>query len=376
MHVAYFSNQFADRHGHGLARYSRELFAALNELNADVSVTPVSAWSSLPSASLDVLRRRDKLRLLPTGRRLTPLLWTLLDAPPVESWLSRKVDVVHAASLGYPVATRKPFVVTIHDLGPLTHPEYFENARPWVMRRSLGQALRQASALICVSNSTAEELMSFGAAEISAPLHVIPEGVSDFFFESANPACLAGLPGLRRNAVPFVLAAGKISPRKNVQGLLRAMTRLLDRLPHHLVLVGADGWGLTEVLRELKDPVLARRTHRLGFVTDEQLRALYSAASVYVHPSLYEGFGLTVLEAMATGCPVITSAVYSLPEVAGKAAILVEPNDVEAIADAIEAVCLNPSMADDLRAHGRRRAATFRWENCARQVAEVYRALA
>jgi glycosyltransferase involved in cell wall biosynthesis len=372
LNIAYFSNQFADRSGHGLARFSRELFAALSELDADLKVSPVAAWSSLDQESLSRLQERTGLILLATGHRLTPLLWASLNRPTLESMVPVPVDVVHAVSLGYPVATRKPYVVTVHDLGPLTHPEFFTNTRPWIMQRSLVQAVKQAAVIACVSQSTADELIDFVGSHIENRVRVVHEGVSPFFSADADTQCLDNLEGMPPAGTPFILSAGKISPRKNIQGLLKAMRTLGNDIPQHLVLVGGQGWETETVLRELGDANLLARTHLLGYVSDEQLRALYAAATVYVHPSFYEGFGLTVLEAMAAGCPVITSNLYSLPEVAGDAALLVDPTDSEAIASAITQMCDDEQARADLIARGGTRVAVFRWENCAESMYKVY----
>jgi len=374
LNVAYFSNQFADLAGHGLARYSRELFSGLRAVSQDLSVTPVAAWSSVAESDLARLQKSTGLKLIPLGRRLTPLAWTFFNRPPIERWLP-ETDVVHAVALGYPVATRKPLVVTVHDIGPLTHPEYFGNTSPWIMRRSLAQMEKQADAIICVSQSTADELVSYVGGNLADRVHVILEGVSAEFFQNTDPACLRGLKDLPPPGTPFVLATGKISPRKNIQGLIQAMSRLSDVIPHHLVLVGGYGWGMDDVYQQLDDPGIRQRVHFPGYVTDEQLRALYAAASVYVHPSLYEGFGLTVLEAMAAGCPVVTSNVFSLPEVAGDAALLVDPLNSNALADAIEAICCDDSLSCELVEKGRARARSFQWDTCAEQVYDVYRAV-
>jgi len=120
---------------------------------------------------------------------------------------------------------------------------------------------------------------------------------------------------------------------------------------------------------------IADRIHLTGYANDEQLKGLFAAASVYVHPSLYEGFGLTVLEAMAQGCPVVTSNVYSLPEVAGDAAILVDPTSVSAIAEAIESICTDSALASSLTVRGRERIKVFSWETCAAGVLDVYRSV-
>jgi glycosyltransferase involved in cell wall biosynthesis len=142
------------------------------------------------------------------------------------------------------------------------------------------------------------------------------------------------------------------------------------------VLVGGNGWDTEIVTRELRDrPALRDRVHLLGYVSDAALRALYAAASVYVHPSLYEGFGLTVLEAMACGTPVVAADRTSLPEVVGDAGLLVDPLDTAALADGIRAVCQDAALAARLSAKGRAHAATFTWAGCAGRIAAIHRAL-
>jgi len=337
-----------------------------------MKVIPVAAWSSCESEEIKRMQKEYGLHLLPWGRWWTPRVWALLDWPPIERWLGNAIDLVHAAYLGYPIATRKPYIVTIHDLGPLTHPKFFSDTMPWVIKKSLKQALAKAERIICVSQSTAEELETYAGKNFQNRIRVVYEGVSPEFFEPGRIDSLKSLPGLPQAGTPFILAAGKISPRKNVARLMQALAKIADQIPHHLFLVGASGWDMEGVKRELDNPRLAGRIHFTGYVTDEQLRALYSSASVYVHPSLFEGFGLTILEAMAAGCPVVTSNVSSLPEVAGDAALLVDPYDVDSIAEAMEALCTDFSLAADFIKKGRTRARAFTWERCAEQVACIY----
>ncbi len=335
-------------------------------------MTPVAAWSSCEIDEIKRMQEEHGLHLLPWGRRWTPRAWALLNWPPIERWLGGTIDLVHAVSLGYPIATRKPYVVTIHDLGPLTHPKFFYNTSPWIMKMSLKQAIERANAIICVSRSTAGELETYAGRNLQNRIHVVHEGVSPEFFAPGNPDSLKSLPGLPQAGVPFILAAGKISPRKNVARVIQALARIADAVPHHLVLVGADGWDMEGVKKELDNPRITGRVHLTGYVTDEQLRALYAAASLYVHPSLYEGFGLTILEAMASGCPVVTSNLSSLPEVAGDAALLIDPYCVDNISEAIKELCLNNSLAAEFAQKGRRRARGFTWEQCAEKVADIY----
>lgn len=371
LNVAYFSNQFADQEGYGLARYARELFHELAKIS-HLNITPVAAWSSMPREALQETVASTGLRLMPMGRRVSPIAWTFFNALPIERWLPDDISLVHAASLGYPVTTKKRFVVTIHDLGPLTHPEFFNNDRPWVMQRSLDRAVKQADAIICVSQSTADEVASYVGGNIQDRLHVVYEGVSSDFFEPfEKDECLTGL-ALPPSDIPFILAAGKLSPRKNIQGIVAAMKSLKSKIPHHLVLVGGQGWDMKTITDTLDDPELAERIHFTGFVDDLQLKALYARAALYVHPSLYEGFGLTVLEAMAMGAPVITSNTSSLPEVAGDAGLLVDPKDTASLIDAIIDVCCNPEMAKQMSLRGKQHAANFTWSDCAAKVSAIY----
>ena len=206
MHIAYFSNQFADAEGHGLARYSHQLYYALCKIRPKLKVTPVAAWSSRDAAGVRQLEEAYGLKLLPWGRRWTPLAWAFLDRPPIENWLSGPVDLVHAVSLGYPIATRKPYVVTIHDIGPLTHPDFFSNTNPWIMRCSLKQAVKKADAIMCVSGSTADEIEAYVDSNLSERLHVVHEGVMPLFFQKADTGCLKSIANLPSENVPFILA--------------------------------------------------------------------------------------------------------------------------------------------------------------------------
>lgn len=370
LNVAYFSNQFATAKGHGIKRYAHEMYDGLRKFD-DLNIRPIAAWSSLSPERLAALQADTGLELVKLGHRLTPLAWHYLDMPTLERLIGGQVDVVHAVSLGYAIATRKPYVVTVHDLGPLTHPEYFTNTKPWIMEKSLRQAEARADAIVCVSQSTADEVEGYLGAHVADRIRVVKEGVSPEFFEPSDMSCLSGL-DLPLDNVPVILTAGQISPRKNVQGVIRALKLVQDKIDHHLVLVGGAGWETEAVLKELDDGTLSSRVHLLDYISDEQLRALYKRASLYIHPSLYEGFGLTVLEAMASGVPVITSNTSSLPEVAGGAGILVDPANDDEIAEAIQTICTDDTLRATKSAQGLARARLFSWDECAGELRKVF----
>lgn len=375
MRVAYYSNHFTRAGGTGVPRYSRELFRALREnCSDDVDLRPVASWTNEDETGRDRLERAG-VKFLPWGRWATPLAWTFLNRPPIERWL-KPIDVVHLPAVVSPVATRKPLVVTVHDIGPLTHPAWFTSSPVWLFKRALRQAVEQASAIICVSHATAREVENYVAGhmgiEIGKRLHVIHEGVDPSFFDPVGEDCLSTLARLPKRGTPFILTAGKISPRKNLRRVVSALGTLRDQIPHHLVHVGGEGWDTEEVHDEINRLELANRVHLVGYVSEEQLRGLYQKADLYVHPSLFEGFGLPILEAMASGCPVVTSDVYSLPEVAGDAAVLVNPREESEIAEGIRSVCENPELAHDLRDKGMARARQFQWSRCATEVSRIY----
>ena len=163
-----------------------------------------------------------------------------------------------------------------------------------------------------------------------------------------------------------------MSPRKNLQGVISAFKKIAKTF-HTTSLLSVVLDGIRKQVMEIIDDSIKDRVHLLGFVTDEELRALYRMASIYLHPSLFEGFGLTILEAMACETPVITSNVFSLPEVAGDAAILVDPLNEDEISDAIKCVCNDDDLANDLRAKGLKRAKQLNWKDCARNTVEVYK---
>ena len=374
MDIAYFSNQFASAAGHGVAHYAHRLYEGLSQFE-DLNVMPVATGCDRSVADRQSLIGRTGLKILPGGRKLTPLAWLFLNAPTIEKLMKERVDITHIVSLGFPVATRKKLVVTVHDIGPLTHPEYFSNSKPRLFKRSFDHMIRYADAIVCVSQATANAVIDYAGASVAKRVRTVHEGVDATFFSEKPVDPYLSIPRLPAREVPFFMAAGALSPRKNIQRVLEAFSKVKDAIPHDLVLVGGQGWDSEGVARILADPALAKRVHQLGYVSDKQLQSLYKYADFYIHASLFEGFGLTVLEAMAAGCPVITSKVSSLPEVAGDAAKLVEPADVLEIAEAIELLALQSDFRTVLVERGLKQVQSFRWEDTAKGVAAVYREL-
>lgn len=379
INVAFFSNHFARKSGTGVTRYAQSLvksFAALDDL---CKVIPVATWSNRDKANLKAFQSETGLKLVQTGRWLSPFLWMTIGAPKIEHLLDIPVDIVHVNDMGYVVSTSKPFAVTVHDLGSLIHPEFFNNNSSWIIQRSLEHAIKKAGAFICVSHATADSLVEYVQGRYSVDLSkrtfVSHEGISDTFLQPADLSALVMDNGINFLRQPYILAVGKISPRKNLEMVIRALDKLQSRIPHHLVTVGGDGWDFKGIKKLIADLGLTGRVHSLGFVSEETLNALYAKACLFIYPSLFEGFGLPILEAMASGCPVITSNLSSLPEVAGEAALLINPYNLDEMASAIEAICIDSSLASTLQRNGKKRAGQFSWEKCAKETAQIYRML-
>ena len=340
----------------GIALATVELLRALRAV-PDLRLVGVSAWHRRPPRS--DLVPPVATRRMPMPRRVLYESWQRLRAPRVES-ITGRVDVVH--DLGYVTPpSRAPLIATVHDVFFLRYPAHYTKHSLAVLRRGFELARRDATLVICPSRATMSDCVDAG---IDADrLRLVPWGCRAVDGAASDPA--AGRYGLER---PYVLFAGTVEPRKNLRRVIDAF-RSLDRGDVELVLVGPDGW------HEDVDDALATvrgRTRRLGVLPRHDLERLYREASVVVYPSLGEGFGLPVLEAMAQGAPVVTSAGTATEEVAGDAAILVDPLDVEAIAAGIERVLDDRALASRLGSAARERAATFTWERSASLVASVY----
>jgi glycosyltransferase involved in cell wall biosynthesis len=343
----------------GIGRYPRELPDRLEAL-PDIQVRRIAATRApavgRPGRFVQGLAREGVWYPALAGRRARRLAADLLHCPhPVPA-------------TGGPV----PLVMTVHDLLPLQHPELFPRATRVHTRLSLPFA-RRARRLLTNSEHTRAEAIErlgvpaervvatpFGVDTRFRPVHVPPDWLHERF-------------GLER---PYVLAVGTQEPRKNLPATLRAFALAAVRVPDHdLVIVGSGGWGGTG---EVEDAARALPTPPMltGFVSDDELVRLYSAASCFVFPSLAEGFGFPPLEAMACGAPVVASDRPALPEVLGDAALLVDPTVPETIADAITRVLESEQLAADLRRRGLERSALFTWERCAELTAAVYREVA
>lgn len=295
-------------------------------------------------------------------------------ALPAETfWLG--LDLLHSPDFIPPFYRNYRSVITVHDLAFLRFPHFVtkEGAHYY---GQIDRAVRRTDHVIAVSESTKADLVTMLG---------VPERKISVIYEASDPAYrpISDHSLLRETRAryglaerPYIVFVSTIEPRKNLPTLLRAMRRLLDDYSAvsdvTLAVAGEKGWLFEEVFALHKELRLEQNVKFLGRVPESDLPALLNGAILHVHPSFYEGFGLTPLEAMACGTPTIVSNVSSLPEVVGDAGILVEPESVEAWADAIYSLLDDSALRQVLRDKGLRRAATFSWEKAARQHLEVY----
>lgn len=310
---------------------------------------------------------RLKPSALPTDRPPVRLLWEQM----VQPWAARRadLDLLHCPAFVGPVAGTVPFVVTVHDLSFLLFPEGFRGGNRTYLRLMTGWSVRRARRVIAVSESTRQDLVRLYGLE-PGRVDVISNGVDAAF----RPLPAGEVTAFRvKKGLPerFLLFVGTLEPRKNVVRLVEAYARLPQpRCP--LLLVGGKGWFYEQVFRRVEELDLIEEVGFVGYVPAEELPWWYNAATALVYPSLYEGFGLPALEAMACGTPVVTSTTSSLPEVVGQAGLLVEPTDVEALTAAMQRVLQDAVLRAQMRTAGLAQAAHFSWSGTASDTVDSY----
>lgn len=297
---------------------------------------------------------------LPLPRPLLYEAWHRLRWPPVQMATGR-VEVIHATTMAIPPKSA-PLVVTVHDLAWIDDPTHFTARGMRFFRRGFELVKRDADLVLCPSRTTLDACRSAGMED--ARLRLIPLGVEG---SSVNEADVARVRSHYKLNSPYVMWTGTIEPRKNLKGLIEAYRSLRRDLD--LVLVGPKGWNedLDQLVGGTHDGVRI-----LGFVPDDDLGALYAGAEVFCYPSLLEGFGFPVLEAMAQGTPVVTSSGTSTEELARDAGVLVDPRDSASIARGINSVLEDAAFAAKLSSAGLVRSAEYSWDRTAKLLIEAY----
>jgi glycosyltransferase involved in cell wall biosynthesis len=354
----------------GIGRYTRSLVAALAELDRENHYTlfcagekPQGQW---PDNFVTCVSR--------VPARWLTVMWHRFRLPLPAERLAGDCDLYHSPDFTLPPLSAARGIVTVHDLSFLRLPQcadpdlrkYLEDAVP----RSLGRAHR----ILADSESTRNDLVEL----LGVPpekISIVRPGIEPRFRPVRDTVKLAEVRNRYNLPHWFILSLSTLEPRKNFSRLIAAYGQLRRQtgLPHELVIVGRPGWLYGDIFAQVRKEGLGDRVHFPGFMADEDLPALYTLADLFVFPSLYEGFGIPPLEAMACGTPVVASNNSSLPEVVGSAGLMVEATDVDGLADAMARVLGNANLRVRLSDLGRAQAARFTWRVAAEDLLEAYR---
>src|SRR5688500_9176122 len=354
-------------HDFGIGTYIRNLLRQLARIDRDTDYVLLCQQSDLDVGAQLGENFRTVLEPSPNYsiREQIHVPWVLHRERP---------DVYHAPHYVLPAAVRCRSVVTIHDCIHLMFPQYLPNRAAYAYARaSMWAAARRSDRILTVSEASKRDILHF----FNVPpekIVVVYNAIDEHFRVTPSAEDVARVRERYQLDHQFVLYVGNIKPHKNLVRLIEAFDALRrggqDEIK--LLIIGDEISKLPALRRAVHAHKLHKHVRFLGYVSDGTLRILYRLASVFVFPSLYEGFGLPPLEAMASGTPVVTSNQSSLPEVAGDAAVLVDPYNAEAIANGIISVLRSTHLRDDLRKRGFERVKEYSWERSVRRVREIY----
>jgi glycosyltransferase involved in cell wall biosynthesis len=293
-------------------------------------------------------------------------------------WIARKkrLDVIFNPKFTVPFFAKAKKMFVLHGSEWFVIPEHFLRHDRWYFNTFVPLYCRHADAFIAVSNAVKADVVKHTGVD---PRKVFPihNGFDPVLFQPVrDPERLRAVREKYKLPERFILWCGQIESRKNVARLLRAFARIKDELPHQLVLAGEQRWSTRSELQVMQELHLEDRVLFPGWIDHGDLPAVYSLAELFAFPSLYEGFGIPLIEAMACGCPIVTANTCAPPEVLDGSGCLVDPLDVEAIAAGMKKVLLDPELRARMIARGMERSKAFGWEQCARQVLAVFDSLA
>jgi len=362
--------------GGGIGRYVRDLIAALARLDPE---TPYRLF--VAGATIEGLPQPPGANFLWRPTRLSPKwtarIWQRARLPiPVTHWTGH-VGLYHATDFVMPPVPRGTrTLLTVHDLSFVRAPETASPRLRAYLDQVVPRSVRRADHVLADSQATKDDLIAlYGTPE--AKITVLLSGVSERFGQVTDPAQLLAV--RRQYQIgdgPYVLAVGTVQPRKNYERLIRAMAALPEDLSHvKLVVAGGHGWLQAPIYQAVSELNMSDRVNFTGFADDADLPALYSGACGLAYPSLYEGFGLPILEAMRCGVPVLTARTSSLLEVAGNAAILVDPTSVGSIRDGLTRLLTDSALRTQLVTAGYEQSRPFTWERAAQTLIDTYRAM-
>jgi len=360
----------------GIGRYTRSLIQALAEIDVERRYTLFVAGGR-GDGRVGSWPANFRVRSVPLSDRWLNILWQRLRVPvPVQAFTG-PLDLFHSPDFVLPPVGRTPAILTIHDLSFMRVPECFVPGFRSYLEQAVSRAVRRATRILADSESTRRDLIELLGVEPERATVLYP-GVEGRFRLIRDSEVLDRVRACYGLPARFVLGLGTLQPRKNFVCLIEAFAQLLahsqDGIENlSLVIAGGEGWLGQDIPAAIARLGLEERVCLAGFVQDTDLPALYSLASVFALPTLYEGFGLPALEAMACGIPVVAANNSSLPEVLGDAGLLVPTNDPVTTAKALGRILSEPALRARLVGAGLEQARKFTWNNGAQKLLEIYR---
>lgn len=371
----------------GIGQYSRNLARALSKIDSENSYTlyilfPVLRRLTRPGDISVDLPNEGNFKVVFKDIPVPFQLFRYLQGPGLPQSFKDyglgeiEADIVHSNTFCVPRFRdkKKKLIVTVYDLTVLTHPECHRKANIRHCLDGIKDAIKYADAIVAISESTRADLIKY----LDAPpglITVTQLAAGDDLRPVEDTEVLRS--ARLKYSLPerYVLFVGSNEPRKNIKTLIEAYATLPAGLKKEfpLVIAGGKGWLNSDIPGVIKRLGIETSVRFAGYIGKDDMSAVYSGASVFAYPSLYEGFGLPILEAMSCGAPVITSNVSSMPEVAGDAARLVTPTDTEEIGEALRALLVDEGLRKNMSQKGLERAAMFSWERCARETLALYR---
>jgi glycosyltransferase involved in cell wall biosynthesis len=361
--------------GGGIGRYTRELIQALVRSDKSADYRLFSAHPPETPPVPDPLPEAPNATHCPAplGERWLYRLWYRARLPLPVQWVTGKLDLFHSPDFVLPpVFGNIPTLLTVHDLSFVHYAGVYPEKLVRYLNSVVPRSVRRATHIVADSAETRNDLITLWGVP-PQKITVLYSGVGQEFQPVTRKSELTAVrQKYRIGDKPYLLSVGTVQPRKNYSMLIRAFAAIAHDWPHQLVIAGGKGWLYDDILAEIERQGATGRVQFLGFVDDADLPALYSDAALFLFPSLYEGFGLPLLEAMACGVPCLSSDASCLPEVAGNAAVLLSPHDQEAWSRAIHRLLLDAPRRSELVGLGAVQAHRFTWHRAARELRALY----
>jgi len=365
MRIGVMLRNVGEKGGHGL--YTRNILKNLLKIDKDNQYVLFYQGKRRKTSFSDYSNVEEQWINVPYK-----MLWDQIFIP--FSALKSRIDLLFSPKWTAPLISPCKILMVVPDMGYYPHPEFYKGRDILYLKLMIPLYLRKATRVIAVSHTTKKDIIKFTGVDKSKVV-VVHMAAEDIFAESVDPVFVERVKAKYSLSSQFILHVGIIYPGKNVEKLICAFAKIAKKFPHKLVLVGGFRWKYSRVFDLIEEFNLKDKVIITNWVSRSELPVFYKLADLFAFPSLYEGFGIPVLEAMTCGCPVVTSSTGATPEIAGDAALIVNPRSVDEIYEATVRVLEDEKLKKELVSKGYARAKKFSWEKSARETLSVFREL-